>query len=253
MRAEFLTTSWTWTPNSTWVNDLRFGWNHYLRNTQTGDYLTPASTYGLNTGVTDPQLQGFPLVTITGFSSSSVAVPSRRETSAQGNDYDVVDHVSYLRGKHAFKFGGEMLYLRTFFDQIPNGRGTFTFTGGTNAPTNGTVYNGVVNNPLGTNMTALEAYLAGLPDTSSGGSLLEGSPARTYTQWDYSGFFEDSWRVTSKVTVTMGVRYEYYTPISEIHNLIGNWDPTLGLEQVGVNGLKPHTTAITKTSRPASV
>jgi outer membrane receptor protein involved in Fe transport len=62
--------------------------------------------------------------------------------------------------------------------------------------------------------------------------------ARTYTQWDYSGFFEDSWRVTSKVTATIGVRYEYYTPIAEIHNLIGNWDPTLGLEQVGVNGLK---------------
>ena len=43
-----------------------------------------------------------------------------------------MDHVSYLHGKHAFKFGGEILYLQTFFDQIPNGRGTFTFTGGTN-------------------------------------------------------------------------------------------------------------------------
>ena len=239
MRAEFLTTSWTWTPNSIWVNDVRFGWNHYLRNTQTGDYLTPVTSYGLNTGVTDPQLQGFPLVTISNFNSMAGGGPKSPRNFGPGNDYDLVDHISYLHGKHAFKFGGEMLYLRTFFDQIPNGRGTFTFTGGTNVMSNGTAYwNGTVNNPLGTGITDLEAYLAGLPDSSSGGSLLEGSPARTYTQWDYSGFFEDSWRATSKVTVTAGLRYEFNTPISEINNLIGNWSLANGLEQVGVNGLK---------------
>jgi hypothetical protein len=239
MRAEFLTTSWTWTPNSTWVNDVRFGWNHYLRNTQTGDYLTPVTSYGLNTGVTDPQLQGFPLITIANFNSNAGGGAKSPRNFGPGNDFDFVDHVSWLHGKHAFKFGGEILYLRTFFDQIPNGRGTFTFTGGNLAPTTGTVYNGTtVNNPLGSNINSLEAFLAGYPDSSSGGSLLEGSPARTYTQWDYSGFFEDSWRVTSKVTATLGVRYEYFTPISEIHNLIGNWSETAGLEQVGVNGLK---------------
>ncbi len=227
MHAQLLATSWTWTPNSIWVNDARVGWNHYLRNTQTGDYLTPPSAYGLNTGVTDPQLQGFPLVSVNGMTSLGGGNKSPRNFGP-GNDYDVVDHVSYLHGKHAFKFGGEMLYLRTFFDQIPNGRGTFTFTGGKNSPTTA----------LGNNITGLEAFLAGLPDTNSGASILEGSPARTYTQWDYSGFFEDSWRVTSKLTVNMGLRYEYNTPLSEIHNLIGNWSPTAGLEQVGVNGLK---------------
>jgi len=227
MRAQLLATSWTWTPNSTWVNDVRVGWNHYLRNTQTGDYLTPASAYGMDTGVTDPQLQGFPLVSVNGFTSIGGGNKSPRNFGP-GNDYDVVDHVSYLHGKHAFKFGGEMLYLRTFFDQIPNGRGTFTFTGSKNTPANA----------IGNNITSLEAFLAGLPDSSSGASILGGSPARTYTQWDYSGFFEDSWRATSKVTVNMGVRYEFNTPLGEIHNLIGNWSPTAGLEQVGVNGLK---------------
>ena len=256
MRAEFLTTSWTWTPNSTWVNDARFGWNHYLRNTQTGDFLTPASTYGMNTGITDPQLQGFPLVTIANFGSSAGGGPKSPRNFGPGSDFDVVDHVSYLHGKHAFKFGGEILYLNTFFDQIPNGRGTFTFTGGNLAPTPGTVYNGttVMYNPAAFNatggLTDLEAYLAGYPDTSSGGSLLEGSPARTYTQWDFSGFFEDSYRVSSKVTATMGLRYEYFTPISEIHNLIGNWDPTIGFEQVGLNGLKHAYNAYPKDISP---
>jgi hypothetical protein len=235
MRAELLTTSWTWTPNSSWVNDLRFGWNHYLRNTQTGDYLTPASTYGLNTGITDPQLQGFPLITISGFSSSAGGGPKSPRNFGPGNDYDVVDHISWLRGKHAFKFGGEMLYLRTFFDQIPNGRGTITFSGGKNLTDGPAAFS--TGAGKASTMTALEAYLAGYADTSSGGSLLEGSPARTYTQLDFSGFFEDTWRVTSKVTATMGIRYEYYTPISEINNLIGNFSLANGLEQVGVNGM----------------
>jgi Carboxypeptidase regulatory-like domain len=229
LKAQLLATSWTWTPNSTWVNDLRFGWNRYLRNTQTGDYLTPVTSYGLDTGVASSQLQGFPIIAVNGLASIGGGNKSPRNFGP-GNDYDLVDHVSYLHGKHAFKFGGEMLYLNTFFDQIPNGRGTFTFTGGSNTCTTCAVAN-----PLGSNITSLEAFLAGIPDTNSGASILEGSPARTYVQWDFSGFFEDSWRATSKLTVNAGVRYEYNTPLGEIHNLIGNWSPTAGLEQVGFN------------------
>ena len=251
MRAEFLTTSWTWTPNSTWVNDVRFGWNHYLRNTQTGDFTTPVSTYGMNTGVTDPQLRGFPLVIISNFDGSAGGGPKSPRNFGPGNDYDVVDHVSWLHGKHAFKFGGEILYLRTFFDQIPNGRGTFTFSGSPNVIPNGTAYwNGTVAGIPNAGITDLEAYLAGLPDAGTGGAILQGSPARTYTQWDFSGFFEDSYRVTSKVTINAGLRYEYFTPIQEIHNLIGNWDPTLGMEQVGLNGLKSAYNAYPKDISP---
>ena len=229
LKAQLSANSWTWTPNSTWVNDFRVGWNRYLRNTQTGDYLTPPTAYGLDTGVTDPQLQGFPLIAVNGFASIGGGNKSPRNFGP-GNDYDFVDHVSYLHGKHAFKFGAEILYLRTFFDQIPNGRGTFTFTGGSNTCTTC-----AVPNLIGPNITSLEAFLAGIPDTNSGASILEGSPARTYVQWDYSGFFEDSWRATTKVTVNAGLRYEFNTPLGEIHNLIGNWSPTAGLEQVGYN------------------
>ena len=251
MRAEFLTTSWTWTPNSTWVNDVRFGWNRYLRHTDTGDFQTPVSTYGMNTGVTDPQLQGFPLLIISNFDGSAGGGPKSPRNFGPGNDYDVVDHVSYLHGKHAFKFGGEMLYLRTFFDQIPNGRGTFTFSGSPNVIPNGTAYwNGTVAGIPSAGISDLEAYLAGLPDAGTGGAILQGSPARTYTQWDFSGFFEDSYRVTSKVTLNLGIRYEYFTPIQEIHNLIGNWDPALGMEQVGLNGLKSAYNAYPKDISP---
>ena len=215
MRAQFLTTSWTWTPNSTWVNDLRFGWNHYNRTTNVGDYLTPPGSYGLNTGVTASNLQGLPNITISGLTALGGDVNSPK-AFGPASDYDIVDHVSYLRGKHAFKFGGEILYYNAFFDQVSAGRGQIFFNGGS----------------AFTGSTGLEDFLAGTPSSVS---LLEGSPARTFTQKDVSGFIEDSWRATSKVTVNLGLRYEYFTPLSDINNLIGNWSPTAGFEQQGVN------------------
>ena len=56
----------------------------------------------------------------------------------------------------------------------------------------------------------------------------------------YAGFFEDSWRFTSKLTLNLGLRYDYNTVIKEANNLIGNWSPTAGLEQVGVNIKSPY-------------
>ena len=86
-------------------------------------------------------------------------------------------------------------------------------------------------------LTPLEDFLAGIPTRAT---LLQGDPARRFTQWDYSGFFEDSWRATQRLTVNMGLRYEYFTPLSEINNLIGSWSPLVGLQQVGVNIKSPY-------------
>jgi len=225
LTAEFLTTSWTWTPNSTWVNDLRIGWNRYLRQLAVADNTTPASSDGINTGITNPLLLGLPAIEVSGFTQLGGDSNSPK-AFGPGNDYDVVDHVSFLHGKHAFKFGGEALYYTAFDAQFNAGRGIFSFK--SNA-----VVNGVPLNPL-------ESFLAGAPDPKQGGRILEGSANRTFSQWNFSGFFEDSWRATKKLTVNMGLRYEYYTPLSEINNLIGSFSPQVGFEQQGVNISHPY-------------
>ena len=68
MTAEFLTTSWTWTPNSTWVNDLRGGWNRFDRLVNVADYQTPVTSFGINTGLTASNLQGLPTIYVSGLS-----------------------------------------------------------------------------------------------------------------------------------------------------------------------------------------
>ena len=120
MTSSFLTTSWTWTPNSNWVNDLRFGWNLFDRIDNTADYQTPVTSYGINTGVTDSMLQGFPLISVKGLTGMGGDSRAPKD-SGPGNDYDVVDHVSFLHGNHDFQFGGEILTFRAFFDEISNG------------------------------------------------------------------------------------------------------------------------------------
>jgi hypothetical protein len=224
LRAQFVTTSWTWTPNSTWVNDLRFGWNFHHRVDHVDDITTPLSSYGLNTGITNPALGGFPTVEISNYSQIG-GDPNLPKSYGPSKDYDLVDHVSFLRGKHAFKFGAEVLYLRPFFGNFSGGRGVFVFDGG--------------QTPGFAGSTPLEDFLAGAPDVAAS-QVLNGDPRRQLTQWDYSGFFEDSWHVRPSVTLNLGLRYEYFTPLSDTSKRIGNWDPTVGLEQVGVNVSSPY-------------
>jgi hypothetical protein len=179
LRAEFVTTSWTWTPNSSWVNDVRFGWNFHHRIVSAADHLTPLSTYGINTGVTNPILGGLPTIEVSGFSQVSADANVPKKYGPTSN-YDLVDQVSYLRGRHAFKFGGEILTFRANYGAFGSGRGRFRFK----------------KNDLFSKSTPLEGFLAGVPDQ---GSLLVGDAARLLTKWEYSGFFEDVWRVKPHV------------------------------------------------------
>lgn len=218
MTSSFLTTSWTWTPNSNWVNDLRFGWNLFERIDNAADFQTPVTSYGINTGVTASNLQGFPLISVKGLTGMGGDSRAPKD-SGPGNDYDIVDHVSYLHGNHDFQFGGEILTFRAFFDEISLGRGNFQF--------NAKQALGSIAKPTG-----LETFLAGAPTQAQ---ILQGSPARNFRQSGYSGFFEDTWRVKPRLTVDLGLRYEYYTPLGEKDNLVGTWDPTVGFQQVGVN------------------
>jgi hypothetical protein len=214
---QFATGSWTWTPNSTWVNDLRGGWTYYDRPVFTDDHTVNPSTYGLNTGITNPLLFGMPNTTVNGLTTLGGGSNWPNEHGPT-NDYDLVDAISYLHGKHAFKFGADIFTFSADNATYSKGRGTFAFNA----------------NQLFKGSTGLEAFLAGSP---TNGKLLVGSQARDMKQWMYSVFGEDVWRVKKTLTVNLGLRWEYDAPLTDANNLLGSWTPSAGLEQAGINSV----------------
>lgn len=221
LRSQFVTSNWTWIPNSNWVNVVRFGWTYYNRPVFTGDHATPATGFGINTGITAPNLGGLPPISVTGLSPTIGGGSNWPSLRGPNGNYDFVDQVSYLRGKHAIKFGAEILYSKVFNSAGNNGRGSFSFVGGDAFKSS----------------TGLEDFLAGVPDQ---GKLLVGNADRNVTQMVEAFFVQDAWRLTSKVTVNAGLRYDYNGVIKERDNLIGNWNPTDGLQQVGKNLNSPY-------------
>jgi len=78
----------------------------------------------------------------------------------------------------------------------------------------------------------LENFLEGIPGNTT---FLAGDPTRNISQWLYAGYVQDDWRITPRVTLNLGFRYELQGVPTEANNLFGNWEPSVGFEQVGKN------------------
>jgi hypothetical protein len=218
-RAQVVGGNWVWTPSPRWVNEARGGYNRLYQPTLPGDLNTPASAYGLNTGVTGPNTGGLPRI---GFGGYFTGLGGFKWPKFQGPDSitQFVDHISYTAGKHSLKFGGELHRNDVRNAAYGNARGSITFLG--------TVLAG--------NSTSLEDFFAGLPFKST---LEVGNPTLQLHNWSYGAFVQDDWRATKNLTVNFGVRYEFSSVLQEAHNLLGNFDPNVGLVQVqtGANSI----------------
>ena len=209
---------WTWTPNSTWVNSFRLGTAYFDNSTLLADrnLLAPnlyPNGYSLPTGVTNPAFGGLPQIQYGLGGSSNFLGSGTRGPSERGPEgsLDLVDNISYLHGKHALKFGFE--YVDAIFSGNPTDQaeGQIKFK-------------------------SIEGFLQGAP---SGGTVVVGNP-QTYVRghW-FAGFFQDDWRLTQRVTLNLGLRYEYYASPTERSNYLGNFNPnvnpatTPAIQQVG--------------------
>jgi len=219
-RAQVVGGNWIWTPNPRWVNEARFGYNRLYQPTLPGDLNTPASAYGLDTGVSGPFTGGLPRI---GFAGAFVpGLGGFKWPKFQGPDSitQFIDHVSYVKGNHSLKFGGELHRNDVNGGAFGNARGSITFLGGVALPAS----------------TALEDFFAGDPFKAS---VQVGDPRRQIHNWAYGLFVQDDWRVTRTLTLNAGLRYEFSSVIKEAHNLLGNFDPnsSTGLIQAGTNGV----------------
>ena len=198
------------------VNELRVGYNRirtnrYLQDVDLGDVVDQLgipSSAGNGVGAQSAQNQGVPLVTISGYSTLGGA--SNLPQGRRDNTYNVIDELSWNKGKHTFKFGGDFKRFLYNLQYYQDGRGVFTFNG---------QYTG----------NALSDFLLGDLYTSSrdpGNPQVDSFSAST----DFFGM--DQYQVTPRLTVTAGLRYELDFPEGERQDRIASFDPTTGLMPV---------------------
>lgn len=210
--------NWIYTLSSSWVNELRLGYTRFGFSISPNDLGTVANGtgYPINTGTGAP---GFPFIRIDNFGSELGGRDGRPSGTSPNPYLEFQDNVSYLRGKHAFKFGIEASRIEA--DNFVNdGRGRIEFQGGQSFA----------------GSTDLEDFFAGVPSFAFQNI---GSPNYQVTWHSLSGFFQDDWRITPKVMLNLGMRYSYYSPFHEKNNHLGNFDPNsaTGIVQQGQPGV----------------
>jgi hypothetical protein len=221
-RAQVVGGNWAWTPSSHWVNEARFGYNRLYQPTLPGDLNTPASAYGLDTGVSGPNTGGLPRIGFGGYFFPGLGGFKWPKFQGPDSITQFIDHVSYTAGKNSIKFGGEVHRNSVNNGAFGNARGSITFLGG-NTPDPSSPGNFL-------NTSQLEDFFAGAPFKVS---VLVGNPTRQLTNWAYALFAQDDWRVSRNLTLNFGLRYEFNSVVKEAHDQIGNFDPNLGMVQVG--------------------
>jgi Carboxypeptidase regulatory-like domain len=221
-RAQVVGGNWAWTPSPRWVNEARLGYNRLYQPTLPGDLKTPASAYGLDTGVSGPNTGGLPRIGFGGYFFPGLGGFKWPKFQGPDSITQFIDHVSYTAGKSSIKFGGEVHRNAVTNAAFGNARGSITFLGGNTPDPN--------NQGNFLNTSQLEDFFTGAPFKVS---VLVGNPTRQLSNWAYALFAQDDWRVSRNLTLNFGLRYEFNSVVKEAHNQIGNFDPNLGMVQVG--------------------
>jgi hypothetical protein len=209
-RSQVASGNWIWTPTATVVNSLRFGYSHYYQSFLSNDstqnpanYSYNGSTYHMYTGQTNPAYYGLPLMTFPGYSFQlGLNWP---KTVGPDGVWQISDSVSILRGNHTLKVGGEVLLNQSTNDVTANTKGNIRFSNLTN-------------------------FFSG---TMARASFTAGNFVRNLSSQGYALFIQDDWRVSRRLTINAGLRYELNTVPADSRDLLGNFDPNLGLVQVG--------------------
>jgi hypothetical protein len=214
---------------SGFINEFRFGLNRQVNPIPSGTTIDPA-TIGLPNGVIQNEYgRGLPIIRVTGFGGTG-GQPLTDNLGASTTNrtlYQFIDNVSWSRGAHSFKFGGEIRRSLTNQSQYRALRGSLNFSGARNGVINQTV-------PGNAAVAALADFLLGLPAQIS---ISSANPTRGFRTIAGIGYAQDEWRAANRLTLNLGLRYEIDKPITEVNGLLSNLLPGRGNFVVGSDEL----------------
>jgi len=195
-----------------WLNEARFGWSTIYGPGKPSQPVTSADL-----GISSPLSGLFPGMPTLYFPNMFTLGPSPLGINySETNTWSGSDMMTWTIGRQTIRFGGE--YKRQevdapYFDVYPNGEIAY----------------------LGFTGNVFEDFLSGLSGLSIIGS---GTNSIHNRGNDFSAFIQDDWKVTSRLTLNLGLRYDYFGPTTETNGHFVGFDPskatTIPLEMSGL-------------------
>ncbi len=207
----------------TTINTARFGWSRFFVEAGNWDAGLNLSTQLGIPGVIVPGNPSSDGLTVMSFAGdSSIGDAGNSPTQIGTNNYQWDDNVNLVRGKHSLDVGFEVVRLEYNMFQTADEHGLFSF---------GTVYSGL----------AWTDLLFGAPKTGVY-AFPNGDRGFGFRQTDLAFYGQDNYKVSSRLTLNLGVRYENFLgwPWTEVENRMYNFVPSLSTTQlfrVGTHGI----------------
>ncbi len=198
------------------LNEFRGGYNaQHTSETQSYSTASILSQTGITVPQPDLDWSEAPQVLINGFMSTGAGNPGVQ----RGQIIQALDNVSWSTGKHSFKFGGDFKRISDHDDNVfGNYRSGWYVFNGSSSIVQGTA------DQVNFNGEPYSGFLLGYPDYTEVSST--NNPTMNGLGYSYAFFGQDDWKITPRLTLNLGLRYELHPPLKETHYNTATFLPT---------------------------
>src|ERR1019366_8820936 len=237
-RVQVVSASWLSILSGAKLNEVRFGYSRYRTSFSSKDAnYDPATQLGIDFGTGKLSLPEIDFGGIfENLGATAFSIPRGRTSQS----YQIPNDFTWIKGRHTIKFGGE--YRRVAVDSFNNNleRGQIEFGSSTFGAPNNPPNSICPFDPADPRFTeCADAAITTLANFYLGNSYnafaVTGNTQRTTYNNGLSFFAQDDLRVSSNLTLNYGLRWEYFGPISEAHNLLSNLGRDGQLAMVGTD------------------
>jgi len=232
---EGLTFAHNYVVSPSLLNEFRGGFNaQHTSETQSYETNSLLAQTGLAVPQPDTSWSEAPQVLISGFMSTGAGNPGMQ----RGQIIQALDNVTWTHSNHSFKFGADFKRISDHDDNVYGNyrSGWYVFNGSSTV-------GGVIGDPFA-------AFLQGFPDYTEVSST--NRPTMDGLGYAYALFGQDDWKITSRLTLNLGLRYELHPPIRDTHYNTAVFQPNYSASAGGqtINGavVVPNAEAETYTS-----
>jgi hypothetical protein len=237
--------TWTRTLSQSLIMEWRAGFMKYHNEAlSTGQGLESSTEVGIPGANYDDFSSGISRISIgNGFTDPLVGFSASLPWDRGETTVSVVGMLTKLTGNHTIKVGTEVRHNKDFLLQIQDAggvRGQFSFNGArTSIPTDTAATSGIAN--------SFAAFLLDAPSQIQRDIKVIDEPGTKH--WAVFAFVHDKWQATPKLTLDLGLRWEYYTPLVGIEDQGGlsNYDPSNNTVRIAGYGSIPQDIGVEST------